>query len=40
MSIAKWKARYNVDMPTYYAAGNLTFKNPRFTTSCSMRSKI
>ena len=27
MSIAKWKARYNVDMPTSYAAGNLTFKN-------------
>jgi chitodextrinase len=27
MSIAKWKARYNVDMPTSYAAGNLMFKN-------------
>ena len=27
MSIAKWKARYNVDMPSSYAAGNLTFKN-------------
>jgi chitodextrinase len=27
MSIAKWKARYNVDMPSSYAAGNLMFKN-------------
>ena len=29
MRVAKWKARYNVDDPSRYAAGDLTFRNVR-----------